>query len=161
MWRGWRRRRATPTACRAGTEWEYVARAGTKEARPFGQGDEALCKHANVHDRASYEAADFDWLAAECDDGHVWTAPVGSYPANAFGVFDLLGNVAEWVEDCWNPNYVGAPRNARARVTGDCTRHVSRGGSWAHSPETVTVLEREIGGPFDYQGFRAAPTLPD
>ncbi|MFP5468375.1 MAG: formylglycine-generating enzyme family protein, partial [Alphaproteobacteria bacterium] len=72
----------------------------------------------------------FDWLHFECIDANPTTAPVGGYLANNFGLHDMLGNVWEWVEDCWNDSYAGAPADGQPRLKGDCKRHVVRGGSW-------------------------------
>ena len=63
--------------------------------------------------------------------------PVGSYPANPFGLHDMLGNVAEWCEDCWNPHYGGAPADGGARLSGDCDRRVLRGGNWSSDAEGI------------------------
>ncbi|MEE1569300.1 MAG: SUMF1/EgtB/PvdO family nonheme iron enzyme, partial [Alphaproteobacteria bacterium] len=70
-------------------------------------------------------------LTADSDDGAVETSPVGSYSANAFGLYDVLGNVFEWVSDCWHESYTGAPADGGAWTTGgDCGGRVLRGGSW-------------------------------
>ena len=58
-------------------------------------------------------------------------AVVGSFRPNAFGLYDTSGNAAEWVEDCWNPSYRGAPNDGSAWMSGDCSLHVLRGGSFA------------------------------
>ena len=103
------------------SEWEYVARAGTVTAR-YWVGDERVqCRYANGGDEAfKRRQAGWKWRIASCDDGHAWTSPVGSYRGNDFGLRDVLGNVWEWVEDCWNGGYHGAPRDGRVRVSGDC-----------------------------------------
>ena len=66
----------------------------------------------------------------------IQTAPVGSFTPNAFGNYDMEGNVSEWVEDCYSPNYDGAPADGSASLTGDCTRHIFRGSSWKIDPTT-------------------------
>ncbi|WP_371134349.1 formylglycine-generating enzyme family protein [Nitrosomonas sp.] len=119
-------------------EWEYVARAGTKTAR-FYQ-DDKQCDYANGAGQETKSIASSDWTLAECSDGHVYTAPVASFSENQFGLFDLLGNVWEWVEDCWHENYQGAPTDGSAWKEangGDCDRRVVRGGSWDGSPQDL------------------------
>ncbi len=110
-------------------EWEYVARAGTKTARYWGEREEGQCRYVNGADSRT----DLSWRIG-CDDGYARTAPVGSYAANGFGLYDVLGNVHEWVEDCWNESCAGAPRGGQMWTTGDCSRRVGRGGSWSGSP---------------------------
>ena len=96
-------------------EYEYATRAGTQTLYPWG--DELGKNNANCKDCGS------PW-----DGGQ--TAPVGSFPANAFGLHDMVGNVFEWVEDCWHDNFDGAPADGSAWVTGDCSKRVIRAGSW-------------------------------
>ena len=94
-------------------EWEYAARGGTTTSRYWGDGSSAQCAHANGAD-ASAKRVHSGWPVASCDDGVVHTASVGSYDANAFGLFDVLGNVWEWTEDCWHGTYAGAPGDGAA-----------------------------------------------
>jgi len=133
-------------------EWEYAARAGTTTARWWG--DAIGTGNANCSGCGS------KW------DGTL-IAPVGSFGPNPFGLYDMLGNVWEWVDDCWNESYVGAPSDGGAWKSGDCSKHVLRGGSWSNVPVFVRsatrsradVAERD----FDYSsyaGFRVARTLP-
>ncbi len=87
----------------------------------------------------------------------MYTAPVGSFKANAFGIDDLLGNVFEWVEDCWYDDYTGAPTNGTARVEAGCKEHELRGGSWFSSPQFVRASYRnrfETGYRSSSVGFR-------
>jgi formylglycine-generating enzyme required for sulfatase activity len=87
---------------------------------------------------------------------------VGSYPANPFGLYNMLGNVWEWVYDCWNDNYEGAPDDGSAWTSGDCGRRVLRGGSWSHSPVRLRSASRGRSHTYDprsYIGFRVARTL--
>lgn len=123
-------------------EWEYVARAGSTGEYYFGADPKALCAHANIADEAyasQFQKAD----VADCTDGRVRWASVGSFPPNAFGVHDILGNVEEWVADCWRDDYRNAPNDQRAR-TGNCLTHVLRGGAWDSSPREVTVTYRSL-----------------
>ena len=123
-------------------EWEYVARAGSTGKFYFGVDPTDLCAHANIAD-ATYESRFRKADVADCTDGHVRSARVGSFHPNAFGVYDILGNVEEWVADCWRDNYRRAPTDQRAR-TGACTTHVLRGGAWDSSPREVTVSYRSL-----------------
>jgi len=133
-------------------EWEYAARAGTETARWWG---EAIGQgHANCNGCGSA------W-----DDQRF--APVGSFGPNPWGLFDMLGNVWQWTEDCWNDSYVGAPDDGSAWQSGDCDRRVLRGGSWNTLPVFVRAAARgrayADNRDFDYAtyaGFRVAKTLP-
>lgn len=139
-------------------EWEYVARAGTTTARYWGEGESGQCRYANGADSRT----DFDWRIG-CDDGYARTAPVGSYQQNAFGLYDVLGNVWEWTQDCWNASYAGAPRDGRAWERGECGRRVLRGASWYIRPRGLRSANR-FGGLadnwVDSGGFRIARSLP-
>ncbi len=98
-----------------------------------------------------------------CSDGYVYTAPVGSFKPNAFGLYDMLGNASQWLEDCWHDNYVGAPTDGSAWTTGDCTRHISRGGSWHSSQRFLRVDSRgslDVNERHNIAGFRLASDLP-
>lgn len=89
--------------------------------------------------------------------------PVGSYEPNAFGLYDVLGNVSEWTQDCWNDSYAGAPMDGRARESGDCTRRVLRGGSWHINGWFLRSAHRSRHTPVTrdrYYGFRVARPLP-
>ena len=128
-------------------EWEYVGRAGSPA--PYSWGDEIGSNRANCAGCGS------QW-----DDRQ--TAPVGSFSPNAFGVHDMHGNVWEWVEDCWNESYVGAPSDGSARRSGDCSRRVLRGGSWSLDPRNLRSATRTWGSAgvrYDFSGFRVARTL--
>lgn len=125
-------------------EWEYVARAGTKTARYYQ--DDKQCDYANGAGQETKSIASSDWTLAECSDGHVYTAPVASFGENQFGLFDLLGNVWEWVEDCWHENYQGAPTDGSAwkeANDGDCGRRVVQGGSWDVNPQGLRSADRD------------------
>ena len=146
-------------------EWEYAARAGSQAARPWGDSSAAACGHANVRD----EALQRYWKARgltgsqmhDCDDGYAHTAPVGAFAANRFGVHDMIGNVWEWVQDCWNGTLAGMPANGTARLGGDCSRRVGRGGSWNSGPRGTRSANRSrvaAGGRIIDLGFRVART---
>lgn len=142
-------------------EWEYVARAGTTTSRYWGEDAGAACVNANGADRSARVRAPHagSWGAAECDDGHAHTAPVGRYRANAFGVHDMLGNVGEWTQDCWNANYQHAPSDGRPWLTGDCVMRAVRGGAWDDAPTGLRAAYR-VGSPtvirLYSRGFRVA-----
>ena len=90
------------------------------------------------------------------------TAPVGSFQANAYGVHDMHGNVWEWVEDCRNASYAGAPSDGSAWRSGDCSRRVLRGGSWYDNPWLLRSANRywlTTGNRYFTLGFRVARTL--
>ncbi len=70
------------------------------------------------------------------------TVPVGQFPANAFGLHDVHGNVWEWTQDCWNGSYSGAPSDGTAWTSDDCSRRVLRGGSWVNYPRDVRSASR-------------------
>lgn len=85
--------------------------------------------------------------------------PVGSHRPNGFGLYDVLENVEEWVDDCWNESYEGAPLDGSSWYEGDCTRRMSRGGSWHFSPDGLRSAGRdwaEAGRRLPYKGFRLA-----
>lgn len=118
------------------SEWEYAARAGSEAVQPWSANGSDACTHANVADLSAVRRYP-GWVAFACNDGYVFTAPVGSFKANAFGLNDMLGNVFQWTEDCWNPSYSGAPLDGSARADGSCSEHELRGGSWFSSPGYV------------------------
>jgi formylglycine-generating enzyme required for sulfatase activity len=123
-------------------EWEYAARAGTTTR--YWSGDEIAAGYAN-----------FDRNVGR-------TIEVGSLARpNAFGLHDVHGNVWEWIEDCWNGSYVGAPANGSAWTSGNCDWRVLRGGSWNDYPWYLRSAHRsrfEPGFRFNF-GFRVARTL--
>ena len=143
------------------SEWEYAARAGTTTSRYWGNGEQEACRHANVADRTSKQK--YNWTTTfDCEDGYAETAPVGTFKANGFGLQDMLGNVSEWVEDCYNKTYDGAPRDGSAWVAGSCSSRVIRGGGWGSKPQVVRSAFRNGNTP-GYRivnlGFRVARTL--
>ncbi len=143
-------------------EWEFAARSGTTTVRYWGDDPSAACWYANVHDRTSQAENSFAWQHHNCSDGYAKTAPVGSFEANAFGLHDMLGNIWEWVEDCWGGDYQAAPSDGQARVSGRCDSRVLRGGSWSSVPKIVRSGARQ-GDVANYRGrysgFRVARSL--
>ncbi len=143
-------------------EWEYAARANTSTVHPWGGSAHEACGYANVHDQTSKRENKFSWASLNCDDGYAQTAPVGSFEANEFGLYDMLGNVWEWVADCWNGSYENAPTNSTVWRKGDCHRHISRGGSWGNGPKNLRSAGRvrsDAGNRGDNYGFRIAKNL--
>ena len=144
------------------SEWEYVARAGTQTARHWGASSSGQCGYANGYDRTGEQKRDLDWDPISCSDGHADTAPVGSFQPNAFGLYDVLGNVWEWTDDCWNGSYAGAPTDGSPWASGDCTLRVLRGGSWDYRPDNLrsAYRSRNSAGYRDFSiGFRLARTI--
>lgn len=122
------------------SEWEYMARAGTTSAYWFGDSirSNVICFDARHQ------------------------VPVGTTKPNMFGVIDALGNVREWVEDCWHPNYHGAPDNGSAWVDGNSDHRVLRGGGWGDFAlfvrSAARFSARSDARSYD-MGFRVAKTI--
>ena len=111
------------------SEWEFAARGGSKTR--YAWGDQPVIGKANCKG---------------CDNPHdpLRPADVGGFPANAFGLYDTAGGVAEWVDDCWHVSYQGAPADGAAWRTANCARHVLRGGSWNNPPPDISVSSRNF-----------------
>ncbi len=128
-------------------EWEYAARAGTTTR--YFWGDDVGRNRANCS-------------GGSCGDSWKFTAPVGSFAANGWGLHDMHGNVWEWVDDCWNGSYAGAPSDGSAWESGNCDRRDLRGGSWSNEPRILRSANRDGGGTgvrLNSVGFRVARTL--
>jgi formylglycine-generating enzyme required for sulfatase activity len=128
------------------TEAEYAAR-GTREPSPqpsyfFGNEETDLCAYGNSADltgKAAFPSwSDFD----NCKDGSVFTAPIESYKPNAFGLYDVHGNVWTWTADCWSFSNAGVPTDGSPRTSGDCSRRAVRGGSWNLDPHDSRSASR-------------------
>jgi formylglycine-generating enzyme required for sulfatase activity len=129
-------------------EWEYAARAGSKGTRYWGDELESSCQYGNFADQTGAAALGWDKTPDKvfpCRDGHVYTAPVGSFKPNAFGLYDMLGNVWEWVEDCYSPRLTNAPTDGRPVLADACAERLLRGGSWYNSPWLARAAFRYFG----------------
>ncbi len=139
-------------------EWEYAARAGSSSRYSFGDDPAELCKYANGADSTSPNP---NWRNSLCaDDYTLQAAPVGSFLPNAFGLYDMHGNVREWVADCYHVNYMDAPDDGRIwqeENNGDCTQRMYRGGSWNDVAKLLRSASRymsAVGNHLDDLGFR-------
>ena len=142
-------------------EWEYAARAGIPTARYWGDLAQDGCAYENMADLTLQKASP-DSVVASCDDGTIYTAPVGSFKPNPWGLYDILGNVAEWVEDCYVGNYKGAPKDGSTVTAQDCVTRVVRGGSWQGNPRYVRAASRDDVAPVSrnhHVGFRLARSV--
>jgi formylglycine-generating enzyme required for sulfatase activity len=149
-------------------EWEYAARAGSTARFFFGNDSKSLCKYANVADESGSKnvrgpSGYSSWQL--CDDGYPNTAPVGSFEANRFGLFDMLGNVDEWVEDIWHETYDGGPADGSAWLSGGDTQfRIARGGSYFNLEDGVRSAVRfkfGAGSQGNLVGFRIARALAE
>ncbi len=149
-------------------EWEYAARGRTEPGNYpryfFDDSESEFCKYGNGADKTAQKQipAARGWLVLPCSDGYAYTSPVGSFRPNAFGLFDMHGNVWQWVEDCYRRGYSGAPRDGGAWTEGKCDARVVRGGSWNDGPGVLRAAYRKRYGPDDRNdsvGFRLARTL--
>ncbi len=158
-------------------EFEYALRAGTTTpwfwgSAEAGWGSSKACEYANLHDEAGKGAhPTYDWPHHKCNDGYGEIAPTGKYKPNAFGLHDMHGNVREWVEDCYQKGYKGAPTDGSVRPlsvvcekvfegmcmdsfeatptdrsahaqSGACEKRVMRGGAWADGGATARSATR-------------------
>lgn len=145
-------------------EWEYAARARTTSARFWGDDAKQACRYANVADFSlKWAHPEWPWTIHQCGDGYAETAPVGSFEPNAFSLYDMIGNVWEWTQDCWTESYSdAAPADGSPWLKGDCGRRVVRGGAWNSKPGLARAAYRfgvEPGLRNNFTGFRLARTL--
>jgi formylglycine-generating enzyme required for sulfatase activity len=151
-------------------EWEYAARAKTTPGSgprfSFGEDERAICANANALDQTAKAklTGSTTWEFVGCQDGYAYTAPVGRFAANGFGLHDMHGNVKEWTLDCYREGqgYRGAPTDGTAWTTADCPSRVLRGGSWLSYPRLLRAAFRYKGGENDRTsdvGLRVARSL--
>lgn len=146
-------------------EAEYIAWGRTSPAKtrlPFWFGDaKQACAYANGADQTTGRAVAVSPILP-CNDGFVYTAPVGSFAPNAFGLHDVSGNVWTWTQDCANVSYDGAPIDGSAWMSGDCKSRVIRGGAWSSWPRYLRPSARDD-DPLDTRdhrtGLRVARSL--
>ena len=141
-------------------EWEYAARGVTNASVPserYRWGNTASHDYANYGTEkccGGFKSGRDQWLAS---------APVGQFQANPFGLHDMHGNLWEWVQDCWNASYNGAPSDGSAWTTGNCGIGVLRGGAFDSPSMDVRSASRRIlerHSRDDVSGFRVATTSP-
>ncbi|MBL8642626.1 MAG: formylglycine-generating enzyme family protein [Rhodospirillaceae bacterium] len=153
------------------SEWEYAARAGTTAPRFYGMNSfegvsvTLACDYANVYDVTAQAEYAFPYPYARCKDSFADLAPAASFKANAFGLHDMIGNAAEWVEDCYTGSYWGRPANQSAWVwQGGCEAKGVRGGSWISRPADARSANREsapAAAKTTFIGFRVARDLAE
>ncbi len=138
------------------SEWEYAARGGVTDAHYWSDADGA-CAYANIADKAARREHS-NWKITDCDDGFAGTAPVGSLKPNAFGLYDMLGNVKQWVAGCAVDSIADIPADG-SPVGGSCNYRPVRGSAWDSLPNIVRLAYREK-NPASYAssnyGFRIA-----
>lgn len=142
-------------------EWEYAARAGDTGAAPWAGAPAAACRFGNVADETVEDQT--AWAQRfPCRDDAWFPAGVGGYRPNALGLYDMLGNVWEWTEDCWNPSYSNASGDDRPAVCGRCDRRVLRGAAWNTMPDSARYANRgyaDLRRRGTNMGFRVARDL--
>lgn len=126
-------------------EWEYAARAGSTAKYPWGDAVNQIDEYAWSKNNATS------------------TKAVGLKKSNQFGLHDMIGNIAEWTEDCWQSTYQNAPADGSAWLSGNCSLRVLRGGAWGDDPQNLRVTVRDGTHPtyyrFSSSGFRVARDL--
>jgi len=135
-------------------EWEYAARAGTTTSRYWGNNPDEACRYANVADQSlKKKKSDWPWTIHNCTDGYVYTAPVGRFKPNAFGLFDMIGNLWEWTCSEYESKYTGKEK----RCVKSAGRFAVRGASWNSRARRARSADRGGDTPtlrYDWQGAR-------
>jgi formylglycine-generating enzyme required for sulfatase activity len=128
-------------------EWEYASRAGTTTARFWGDDPSQACQYANVADQTAKKEINFTYTH-DCDDGYVFTSPVGTFLPNPWGLYDMLGNVWEWTADAYDEKaYEKHKRDNPIMESEGASFRVLRGGSWVNGPADVRCATRFRGRP--------------
>ncbi|MEO0575430.1 MAG: SUMF1/EgtB/PvdO family nonheme iron enzyme [Pseudomonadota bacterium] len=160
------KRTGQPYRLLSSTEFEYATRAGTRGPWFWGSANADACEYANVADavfRVNFGLSP----VFNCDDGYEYTAPVGSFKANAWGLHDMLGNAWEWTDDCFHPDPANVPVDGSAWLAedgGECQRRTPRGGSWVSGTDWVRAAAQSIDREAYHSqllGFRVGLTLPE
>ena len=161
--------------CPASVIWEdiqvFLEKLNTLTGKRYRLPTEAEWEYAA---RGGQQSRGYEYAGSDTPDLVAWyrknsgknsgerTHPVGQKAANELGVYDMSGNVSEWVADCWNDSYRGAPSDGSAWTRGDCDYRMVRGGSWIDSPKNLRSASRDRGEAGDWVsiiGFRVARTL--
>jgi formylglycine-generating enzyme required for sulfatase activity len=135
-------------------EWEYAARGGTKSQ--YWWGDDVGKNHLACDGCNTWGPGPLFYMPLQS------TVPVGTFPPNPFGLYEILGNSADIVEDCWHESYVGAPTDGSAWMSGICQRHTLRGGSWtgpAWAARTTTRSGQFASETASDEGFRVVKNI--
>jgi formylglycine-generating enzyme required for sulfatase activity len=146
------------------SEWEYAARAETTTAWYWGNNEADQCRYANGADLSAKAQGVSPAGAVSCDDKYPHTSPVGSFRPNKFGLYDMAGNVGEWVEDCYHETYRDAHTDGSAFESCLPKFHnsrVMRGGAWNAIPAWLRSASRDVEIPStraDSFGLRVART---
>ena len=145
-------------------EWEYAARAGSGSALFFGNDINKACTVANVADETPLKNTNVWTNKVSCKDQFSFTAPVGQFQSNKYGLYDMIGNVMELTDDCYNSSFNNAPSNAKPWRSGNCNVRVIRGGAFNYAAEYLRSSKRNTveksGRKIDI-GFRLAHSIED
>lgn len=140
-------------------EWEYAARGGKDDAAyPWGQKGSDGCRYANMADQKAKEKYP-ELTTTECNDGYIYTAPVGKFQPNAYGLYDMYGNVLEWVKDWYAGDYYKSSPASAPQGASTGTDRMLRGGAWIINAQFMRSALRFNGRPDDrrnFVGFRPA-----
>lgn len=150
-------RTGRPYALPSEAEWELAARANTQGSYGTAATAQGLCAVANIADTTESPSGSKWSNRISCNDRHWFSAPSASYQANSFGLFDMQGNVWEWVEDIWSNDYSDTPRNGHAHTNGNPKKRVLRGGGWDSEARRARLSSRsrgDIAGRASMTGFR-------